>query len=173
MAKEALFIIDMLNDFVKKDAPLEVPVARVIIPNIQKRIREARERGAMIFYICDAHNLNDKEFAKWPHHALKGTKGAEIIEELKPGVGAPVILKNRYSGFLDTPLAKILKAYGIRKIYITGILTNICVFFTAAEASMRNYEVVVCADSVAAMSEKDRETALDQLERVLKIEVIR
>lgn len=170
--KEALFIIDMLNDFVEKDAPLEVPAARAIIPNIQKRILLMRRRGAYIIYICDAHKPGDKEFTKWPPHALTGTKGAEVIKELKPLTEDLIILKDRYSGFLRTALASFLKVYRIEKIYITGILTNICVFFMAAEASMRDYEVIVWADSVAALSKTDHRIALDQLKRVLKIEVI-
>lgn len=172
MAKEALLIIDMLRDFVEEGAPLEVPAARAIIPNIQKRILLMRRRGAIIIYICDLHKPHDKEFTKWPPHALKGSKGAEIIKELEPKLGDHIIPKNRYSGFLDTGLVTRLKAHRIEKIYITGILTNICVFFTAAEASMRDYEVVIWADSVAALSKTDHRVALDQLERVLKIEVI-
>lgn len=173
MAKEALFVIDMLNDFVEKDAPLEVPAARAIIPSIQKRILLMRRRGAHIIYICDAHKPGDKEFTKWPPHALTGTKGAEVIKELEPSTEEDlIILKDRYSGFLNTNLTAILEIYRIEKIYITGILTDICVFFTAAEASMRDYEVIVWADSVAALSKTDHRIALDQLKRVLKIEVI-
>lgn len=173
MAEEALFVIDMLNDFVEKGAPLEVSAARAIIPNIQKRIREARQKDAIIIYLCDAHDLDDKEFTKWPPHALKGTRGAKIIKELKPNLEDIIVLKNRYSGFFGTNLADLLEVLNIEKIYITGILANVCVFFTAVEASMRDYEVVVWADSIAALSEEDEETALDQLERMLKIKVIR
>lgn len=173
MAKEALFVIDMLRDFVEKNAPLEVPAARTIIPNIQTRIRLMRRRGADVIYICDLHSPHDKEFAKWPPHAVYGTEGAGIIKELKPKQEDNIIRKDRYSGFLGTELAHLLGILQTEKIYITGILANVCVFFTAAEASMRDYEVVIWADSVAALSEEDEETALDQLERVLKIEVIR
>lgn len=174
MTEEALLIIDMLNDFVEKGARLEAPASRTIIPNIQKRIKEARQRGAIIIYVCDAHDPNDKEFTKWPAHAIVGTKGAEIIEELEPHLAEDlIVVKNRYSGFVETSLDRYLKSSKIKRVYITGILTNICVFFTAAEASMKDYEVFIFADSVAALSEKDHETALDQMERVLKIEVIR
>lgn len=174
MTEEVLLIIDMLKDFVEKGACLEAPASRTIIPNIQKRIRQARQRGAIVIYICDAHSLDDKEFSRWPPHALMGTKGAKIIEELKPNPEKDyIVLKDRYSGFLGTNLDRLLKKFRIKRVYITGILTNICVFFTAAEASMRDYEVFVWADSVAALSKGDHETALDQMERVLKIEVIR
>lgn len=176
MAKEALLVIDMLNDFVEENSPLKTPAAKTIIPDIQKRIQDARQKGMIIIYVCDAHSPNDKEFTKWPPHALKGTRGAEIIEELKPHLEDSIVLKDRYSGFqrtFGTNLDLLLESWGVKRIYITGILTNICIFFTAVEASMRDYEVVIWADSVAALSEKDHEIALDQMERVLKIEVIR
>jgi len=69
MSKEALLIIDMLNDFVEEGAVLEVPSARKIIPKIKKRIEEARKKQIKIIYVCDAHQKDDKEFQKWPPHA--------------------------------------------------------------------------------------------------------
>jgi len=172
MSKEALLIIDMLNDFVEEGAVLEVPSARKIIPKIKKRIEEARKKQIKIIYVCDAHQKDDKEFQKWPPHAIMGTQGAEIIEELEPQKGDFIVKKRRYSGFLGTDLDLLLRELRIEKIYIVGILTNICVFFTAAEASMRDYEVIVYADSVTTISEREHRFALAELRDVLKIKVV-
>jgi len=172
MSKEALLIIDMLNDFVEEGAVLEVPSARKIIPKIKKRIEEARKKQIKIIYVCDAHQKDDKEFQKWPPHAIMGTQGAEIIEELRPQEEDFVVKKRRYSGFLGTDLDLLLRELRIGKIYIVGILTNICVFFTAAEASMRDYEVIVYADSVTTISEREHRFALAELRDVLKIKVV-
>jgi len=172
MSKEALLIIDMLNDFVEEGAVLEVPSARKIIPKIKKRIEEARKKQIKIIYVCDAHQKDDKEFQKWPPHAIMGTQGAEIIEELRPQEEDFVVKKRRYSGFLGTDLDLLLRELRIEKIYIVGILTNICVFFTAAEASMRDYEVIVYADSVTTISEREHRFALAELRDVLKIKVV-
>lgn len=172
MENEALLVIDMLNDFVEKGAVLEVPSARKIIPNIKKRIEEARKKQIKVIYICDAHQRNDKEFQNWAPHAILGTRGGEVVEEIKPQEGDFIVKKRRYSGFLGTDLDLLLRELRIEKIYIVGILTNICVFFTAAEASMRNYEVIVYADSVTSVSEKDHKFALKQLREVLKIKVV-
>jgi len=172
MAREALLIIDMLRDFVEEGAVLEVSSARGIIPRIKERIKEARERGIPIIYICDAHRENDKEFNSWPKHAVLDTKGADVVEELKPRSEDFIVRKRRYSGFLATDLELLLKELKVKRLKIVGILTNICVFFTAAEAAMRDYEVVVYADSVAALSEEDHKFALNQLKRVLKVEVV-
>ena len=86
MAREALLICDMLNDFVGEGAPLEVPETRRIIPSIKREIEKVRKAGDQIIYIVEAHDPKDKEFSKfgWPPHGVKGTKGAEIIDEIKP-----------------------------------------------------------------------------------------
>jgi len=83
-----------------------------------------------------------------------------------------LVKKRRYSGFLGTDLDLLLRELRIEKIYIVGILTNICVFFTAAEASMRDYEVIVYADSVTTISEREHRFALAELRDVLKIKVV-
>jgi len=62
--KKALLIIDMLNDFVREGAPLEVPSTRNIIPHLKKEIKEARREGVPIIYVCDTHDQQDREFAK-------------------------------------------------------------------------------------------------------------
>jgi nicotinamidase-related amidase len=125
-----------------------------------------------IIYICDAHRENDKEFDSWPPHAVLGTKGAEVVEELKPQKEDFIVRKRRYSGFLGTDLELLLKELKVERLNIAGILTNICVFFTAAEAVMRDYEVVIYVDSVAALSKEDHKFALNQLKRVLKVKVV-
>jgi len=171
MNREALLVLDMLNDFVEEGAPLEVPSARQILSPIKKRLKGARERRIPVIYVCDAHRDEDEEFNHWPRHAVSGTRGAEVVEELKPEKADFVVKKRRYSGFLGTDLELLLKELKIEKVCITGILTNICVFFTAAEAAMRNYKVVVYADCVAALSEEAHHFALTQLKEVLKIRV--
>lgn len=76
MPKEALLIIDMLNDFVLQGAPLEVPVIRAI----KREIEAARKEGKPVIYVCDTHEPDDKEFSKfgWPAHAVKGTAALRL-----------------------------------------------------------------------------------------------
>ncbi len=172
MPTSALVIIDMLKDFLDEGAPLKVPLGRKIIPRIRERISEAREKKIAVIYLCDAHRPGDAEFAYWPVHALEGTEGAKVVEELTPEESDYRVKTRRYSGFLGTDLELLLRELQVTRLLICGILTNVCVFFTAAEAMMRNYEVVVYADSVAALSLKEQELALTQLEKVLKVKVM-
>lgn len=170
--KKALIVIDMLNDFVLEGAPLEVPSSRKIISAIKRRIEEARSGAIPVVYVCDRHDIDDEEFKVWPRHAVKGTEGAEVIDEIAPLPGDIVIEKTRYSGFYNTDLEDLLRRYGIKTITIVGILTNICVLFTAADAVMRGFDVEVPRDSVAAATQQDNDFALDQMEKVLGVRII-
>lgn len=164
----ALLVIDMLNDFVVKGAPLEVPGARGIIGNIRKELNKARRSNIPVIFCCDRHSRDDREFEVWPPHAIRGTRGAEVTDELKPRRGDIIVYKRTYSGFYRTALDKTLRRLGVRHLIITGVLTNICVLYTAADAYMRGYEVSVPEDCVAALRAEDHRVALRQIREVLK-----
>ncbi len=170
--RAALLVVDMLNDFVLPGAPLEVPAARAIMPVMRRRMDEARQAGIPVVFVCDAHAEDDPEFKIWPVHAVKDTLGAAIVDELSPQAGDLVVDKTTHSAFYGTRLEEILKENGIRHLTITGILTNICVFFTAADAVMRGFGVEVARDSVAALTSDENNFALDQMAKVLKVGVI-
>ena len=123
--KEALIVINMLNDFVLEGAPLEVPSTRTIIPELRREIEKAREENIPVIYVCDSHDRDDREFSKmgWPPHAVKGTNGAEVVKELKPLKGDRIIEKRTYTAsdavlrgdvYFERTL-RILKAKGIDK----------------------------------------------------------
>lgn len=167
----ALIIADMLNDFVYEGAPLEVPSARVIINNIRREIQKARKKQIPIIYCCDAHKKEDPEFELWPSHAVKGTEGSRVIEQLKPQKEDYVIEKASYSCFYKTSLDKLLKQLNRTHLIITGVVTNICILYTAAEAYMRGYKVIIPQNCVAALTQKEHQFALQQMKRVLHAEI--
>ena len=173
--KEALLVIDMLNDFVLAGAPLEVPATRALLPALKKRLAQARNRGVPVIYICDAHRPDDPEFARmgWPPHAVKGSSGAEVVAELAPKETDPVVEKTSYSGFHHTGLEGILQALGIEHLVLSGCVTNICILYTAYDAVIRGYRVTVPADCVAPLDPADGEFALKQLAQVLGVTVER
>lgn len=169
MKKEALIIIDMLNDFVLEGAPLEVPNTRKVIPVIKKEIEKARIEKNPVIYVCDSHEPDDKEFSRfgWPPHAVKGTEGAKVIKELEPQKDDIIIEKTTYSGFYNTALDEILKRLGIDSLRLTGCVTHICVMFTASDATLRGYNVAVVKDGVAGLSHEDHEAGLRIMKNVL------
>ena len=174
MHNAALLIIDMLNDFVLQGAPLEVPDARDSIASIQDKIDNAREKAIPVIYICDSHEKNDPEFVRmgWPPHARAGSKGAQVIDDLKPWFHDRIIYKKSYSAFFETDLHPVLKEGKITELLVTGCVTNICVLYTVADAVQRGFKVTVFKDCVAALNQEDHEFALRQMQVVLGAEII-
>lgn len=173
--KKALLVIDMLNDFVRPGAPLEVPANRENIPALRRRIAKARRDGELVVYVCDAHRKNDPEFPGmgWPPHAVEGTEGSAVYPALAPEPGDVVVEKRTYFGFLGTGLDAILRRHDVRSLALAGCVSNICILYIAAESRVRGYEVTVDERHVAALSRKDHVWALDQMERVLGVRVVR
>lgn len=173
MPREALLILDMLNDFVLPGAPLEVPETRRVIPAIKREIQLARQAGNPVIYVCDAHAADDREFSKfgWPAHAVKGTKGSNVVDELMPGAGDIIIEKTSYAGFYRTRLDDILKDLGVGSLRLAGTVTHICVLFTAYDAVVRDYAVTVVEDGVAGLAKEDHDAALRIMKNVLGVTI--
>jgi nicotinamidase-related amidase len=167
--------MDMLNDFVLPGSALEVPEARTIIPAIKNEIEKAHAAGYPVIYLCDAHAPDDKEFSKfgWPAHAVKGTRGAGVVDALKPSAEDIVIPKTTYTGFFGTNLDETLRRLGIDSLRLTGVVTHICVLFTASDAVLRDYLVTVVEDGVAGLSREDHEAALRIMRNVLGVKIVR
>ncbi len=171
--KDALLVIDMLNDFIDEErGTLVVPGASRIVPRIAELVDVARSVGTPVIYVCDTHRTDDAEFRNWPAHAVKGSWGAEVVEPLLPLAGEHIVHKRRYSGFFGTDLELRLSELSVRKLYLTGVLTNICVWATALDAAERNFEVAVVSDAVASLSKETDEFVFRQLREVLQAEVI-
>lgn len=171
----ALLVIDMLEDFVRPGAPLEVPQTREILPALRRRLQRARRTGELVVYLCDSHRKNDPEFARmgWPPHAVAGTPGAAVVREVSPEPGDVVVEKNTYSGFHRTGLDALLRRHGVKSLALSGCVTNICILYTAADAAMRGYDVTVDETLVAGLDGKTHDFALDQMEKVLGVRVVR
>jgi nicotinamidase/pyrazinamidase len=174
MPKEALLIIDMLNDFVLPGSPLEVPDTRRAVPAIKREIERARREGNPVVYVCDAHAPDDREFSRygWPPHAVKGTWGAQVIDELKPADGDFIVEKTSYSSFARTRLEEVLKDTKADSIRLTGCVTHICILFAAYDAVLRDFPVAVVEDGVAGLAKEDHDAALRIMKNVLGVNII-
>ncbi len=172
---EALLVIDMLNDFVLPGAPLEVPDTRAIIPVIRAEIDKAHSVGHPVLFICDTHDPDDREFRKfrWPAHAVKGTPGAEVIDQLKPSSQDKIVPKKTYSGFYGTTLDATLRQLDVDSLRLTGDVTHICILFTASDAVLRNYGVTVVENGVAGTSREDHDAALRIMKNILGVRIVR
>ncbi|MEM3797929.1 MAG: isochorismatase family cysteine hydrolase [Candidatus Bathyarchaeia archaeon] len=164
-----VIIIDMLNDFVTGD--LKCERAKYIIPNLKKLVEAARKHGIPVIYSNDAHYPEDFEVVeKWGKHAIKGTRGAEVIPELKPTEKDYIVEKRTYSGFFETGLDPLLRSLyngeGVKTVVLGGLHTHICVRHTAADAFFRGYKIVIAKDGVEAFTQEEHEQGLKYLEYV-------
>jgi len=153
--KPGLIIIDMLNDFIS--GALKTDEALLTVKPTKKAIDIFRKKNYPIFYVNDSHYYNDFEISLWGPHAMKGTEGAKVYDEIKPDINDYVLEKHAYSAFYGTPLDYLLRTNNIDTIFLAGLDADICVRHTAADAFFRGYKIYVIRDAVAARIDKNWE----------------
>lgn len=173
MGKPALFVVDMLRDFLEPDGALYIGDAGLrIIPFVAQKIAEMRGKGAVIIFICDAHDPDDPEFARFPPHAVKGTPGGEIIPALEVQAQDYRVSKTRFSGFYGTDLDDILAREQITEVHLVGVLTSVCVMETVSDLRNRDLPAVVYRQGVADADPQDHEWALKRMAKTLGAQVV-
>lgn len=144
----ALLVLDMLNDFTT--GKLANPAAAQIVEPIAALARAARGRDDwIVVYGNDAHRSGDFELAVFGEHAMAGTTGARVLEELTPQAGDIVVPKRYYSAFTQTDLDATCRVHRIDRLVVTGQHTDCCCRHTSYDAFMRGIEVVAVADATA------------------------
>jgi nicotinate phosphoribosyltransferase len=163
----AVLVVDMLRCFLERGHPLYVgDRARRIIPSVKFLLKRELSQGSKVFFLCDRHDPDDQEFKMFPPHCIAGTPGAEVIPELAE-YAREIIPKKRYSSFFNTPLGERLNELKPETLVVMGVLTDICVLHTVADARNRDYEVEVPLDCVASSDERRHHFALEHMEKVL------
>ncbi|MDQ3993569.1 MAG: cysteine hydrolase [Actinomycetota bacterium] len=158
---KALVIVDMLKDFV--DGELANPRAQQIVEPLKRLLAHARDNGWVVVFSNDAHKPNDPELKVWGEHAMEGTPGAQVIDELAPRDREIVSPKRTYGAFDDTDLADQLRDRGVDEVVITGQHTHICVRHSSYGALRNGFEVTVPRDAVCAFEGVDEADALEYL----------
>eukprot|EP00933_Yihiella_yeosuensis_P078575 TRINITY_DN9016_c0_g2_i1.p1 TRINITY_DN9016_c0_g2~~TRINITY_DN9016_c0_g2_i1.p1 ORF type:complete len:301 (+),score=60.60 TRINITY_DN9016_c0_g2_i1:93-995(+) len=160
-SKTALVIIDMQNDFLSPDGRVgqhyatTTPV-RTGIPYVERLLHACREAGMVV-----AHSRSHRYGAKVRDDLVgTGDKGYEIIDELTPLPGEIVVDKWTFGAFASTPLEEELRARGIDRIILCGVLTNVCIFATASQAVDRFFRVCLVEDACAAFNQEWHDCAI-------------
>ena len=171
-SKIALLIIDMISDFEFEDGQRlfrhALPAARNIL-RLKKRADAAR---IPTIYVNDNFGQWRSDFRQLVERCLnEPVRGKPIAQMLAPGDEDYFVLKPANSGFFSTPLRTLLQLIGVETLVLTGVTSNQCVLFTAADAYVRNYRLVVPSDCVAAINTKANGLSLKYFESVLKADV--
>ena len=173
--EKVLIVVDMLNDFVHKNGVLFFQQGADIIDAVKKRIGAYMEEGNTIIFLCDAHAENDKEFERFPAHAIKKTWGAGVVAKLVDTIGdyknVVCIPKTRYSGFYGTPLGGELNIHKPDKVEVVGVCTSICVMDTVGGLANRDYKTVVPMNAVADFNAQAHNIALTRMNTLYGAEI--
>jgi nicotinamidase-related amidase len=168
----ALLLIDVINDF---DFPEADQLLRSALPMAHKIAAlkaRARQQRIPVIYVNDNFGRWRSDFhAQVDHCAQERGSGKPIVELLRPDPDDYFVLKPKHSGFFSTTLDTLLEYLGAKTLILTGVATNICVLFTANDAYMRDFELVVPKDCVASNTDRDNDYALQQIETVLKADI--
>ena len=163
----AVLVVDMLRGFLEEGCPLFCGEdARKIIPSIRRLLERETAVGSRVFFICDSHDADDLEFKIFPPHCINGSAETKVIPQLAKYPGE-IIKKRRYSGFFETDLGEKLEQLKPDKLIVCGVLTDICVMHTIADARNRDYNVEVPSNCVIALDAETQRFALSHIERVL------
>lgn len=173
-AIDALFVIDMQNDFLPGGA-LAVEGADKIIPAINNYIKIFENENLPIFFTRDYHPKNHLSFKEnggvWPPHCVQGTEGAAFPKELAmPNDNRFIISKgtsedfDAYSAFQGTILHSLLQERGIKRVFLCGVATDFCVKHTALGALHLGYFTFILDNAIKGVfDEKEaKELLLDK-----------
>ena len=164
----ALLIIDVISDFDFPDGDKLLEHTKPIVENIARLRRKADKAKIPVIYINDNFGKWQSDFKKLLKHAsTKTSKGHVVANVLKPKAKDYFVLKPKHSGFYSTTLDLLLEYLNAKTLILTGLTADICVLFTANDAYLRDFKIVVPRDCVAAIEAEDKEKALKYMERVL------
>ena len=174
----ALLVVDVQNDFASPKGSAaergdDVTASVAMVPRLVRLIDEARHVGLTVVYVKTTHSewtdtpswLYRKSQQKTLNTCREGTWGAEFYDGIAPLPSERVVIKHRYSAFINTDLNTVLKAKGIESVLVTGIATNVCVETTARDAYMYDYYVTMVSDCAAAYEPKLHESTLENMRR--------
>ena len=165
----ALLLIDVINDLDFPEANQLLRCARPMARNLLRLKLRAKNAGIPVIYVNDNFGRWQSDFRRQVQHCLREkSRGHEIVALLQPEEDDYFVLKPKHSGFFSTTLETLLRYLGSQKLIITGIAGNFCVLFTANDAYMRDYDLIIPSDCIASNSAKENREALALMRKFLK-----
>jgi nicotinamidase-related amidase len=163
---DALVLIDVINDFDFPEAHRILPAAIKAARKIAGLKKRARRAGVPTIYVNDNFGRWRSDFRQQVEHCL-GERGRDVVGPLVPDDEDFFVLKPMHSGFFSTSLELLLRELKTERLILCGFAADLCVLYTANDAYMRNFRLVVPRDAVAAEDRRRLRFALDHMENRL------
>jgi nicotinamidase-related amidase len=169
----ALLMVDVINDleFDGGDKLLihALPMA-VSLAALKKRAKAARIPA---IYANDNFGRWQSDFRKLVQHCLTdNVRGKQIVANLVPEEDDYFVLKPKHSAFYQTALDVLLKYLGVQTLILTGLAGDNCVLFSANDAYMRDFKIIVPSDCTASEDAEENHRVLKHMQRVLKATIM-
>ena len=168
----ALLLIDWINDLEFDRGDELLPQALAAAKATAALRRRAKQAGVPVIYCNDNFGRWRSDFRSQLEHVLKDdVRGRPIAELLAPDEDDYFVLKPKHSGFHSTTLDVLLAHLGATTLILTGIAGNFCVLFTAHDAYMRDFRLIVPRDCLASEREADNRHALEHMANACKADI--
>jgi nicotinamidase-related amidase len=166
----ALIVTDMLNRYEHDDADQLISSASAVLSAISGLRDRAQAEGVPLVYVNDNHGdwaAGRRELCDW---ALAGPQ-ARLVAPVLPPEDVAFIVKARHSVFFETQLDYMLRRAGIARLVLVGQVTEQCILYSALDAYVRHYEVVVPRDAVAHIHADLADAALTMMGTNMRAEI--
>ncbi len=171
MTDTAVLVIDMLNSYQHEDAEKLTQSVENIIEPIAGLVAEARRRDDVdLIYVNDNYGdfaANQQDLVR---QALEGDR-RDLVEPIVPEEGVRFLQKVRHSAFYATSLAYLLNQLDAKRVILTGQVTEQCILYTALDAYVRRFQVVVPPDAVAHIEADLGKAALRMMEENMRADL--
>jgi nicotinamidase-related amidase len=168
-AETALLLIDVINDLEFDGGEKLLTQALPMAVSLAALKRRAKTTGVPAIYVNDNFGRWRSDFAKLVRHCVEeNVRGRPVATHLIPEQDDYFVLKPKHSAFFQTNLESLLSYLGATTLILTGIAGDICVLFSANDAHMRNFKIVIPSDCVASQEAEANDQALMLMQRVLK-----
>ena len=168
-AEVALLLIDVINDLEFSSGKELLKHALPMAEKLAALKRRAKQAKVPVIYVNDNFGKWQSDFNSVLRHCLEeDVCGKPVAELLKPEVDDYFVLKPKHSGFFSTTLDTLLDYLQVKTLILTGLTGDICVLFTANDAHMRDFHLVIPSDCVASSDADENLHALEHMQRVLK-----
>ena len=162
----ALLLVDVLNDFDFPDAANLLKKAPKLAQNISSLKRRCRKVGIPAIYVNDNRGKWRSDASGLIQHCLSGdAPGRAFVEPLVPQPDDYIVLKPKHSAFYATPLDALLSYLGASTIIVAGLTTDACILTTACEIHIRDLNLYVPSDCVAASDQKLHTMSIELMRR--------
>jgi ureidoacrylate peracid hydrolase len=174
--RTALVVVDLQNGFMAPGQPAEMPVARAVVPNVNRLAEATRKAGGTVVWIKHTYDQETAQtWSVWRTSMIPGDWGRRMEEAFTPGnfghelyaslkttPGDLVVLKRRFSALVQgsSGLDQIMRQKGIDTLLIVGTATNICCESTLRDGMMMNYKCIMVSDANATRTDEEHNATL-------------